>query len=94
MSKHLLVAFALTIIACLPAQAAPGCVKHHACPVSTEAPIRSRRATTAELLCCCKTTTGGDCCVRAERCGDKPRGCFCTSPSVPGHRFSFGFRLH
>ena len=37
----------------------------------------------ADMLCCCKTYTGGECCTEVEKCGGKPPGCFCASPSVP-----------
>jgi hypothetical protein len=89
MARTIVIAFALSFATFTSAQAVLSCAWHPGsalCPrpiAAVETSSNDRREV-AEVLCCCKTHSGGECCTRVAKCGDKPRGCFCASPSVPG----------
>jgi hypothetical protein len=73
------------ILAAYPSTAVPGCFRQGdwaVCLMSPAAPVVAGWEV-ADMLCCCKTYSGGECCTEAAKCGGKPPGCFCASPSVP-----------
>jgi hypothetical protein len=85
MAKTKMMAFALILasISAANAQSTRGCIPDRAQCQLPIIPPGIEKWKLADLMCCCKTYSGGECCVDAEKCGTKPPGCFCASPSVP-----------
>ncbi len=87
MVMNFVIALALIVANVSAANAAPtsSCARRAAfCRVPLAAqvvPAADRLVVAA--LCCCKTHSRGECSVQAARCGGKPPGCFCASPSIP-----------
>ena len=87
MFKTAVIALAVYAALLSAAVAETACTKHTLsamCRASAAAPVTSENSKVADVLCCCQTYTGGECCTRVARCGGKPPGCFCATPSVPG----------
>jgi hypothetical protein len=92
MARTIVIAFALSFATFSSAQTAPSCAWHpgsapYRTPILAAETSSIDSCEVAEVLCCCKTYSGGECCTRVAKCGDKPRGCFCASPSVPGPKW-------
>jgi hypothetical protein len=87
MARTIVIAFALSFATFSSAQTEPSCAWHGSAlcrmPVPAAETSSIDSCEVADVLCCCRTYSGGECCTQVAKCGDKPPGCFCASPSVP-----------